>query len=165
MARRSERLRNKTNLTENTNTLNRNKNNIEDNTTLELNENEVDKEKENTQKTNKKLEVEQILKKTVNMQKLYLQISKEENEHEEKNLKMRCIICYGFYNNPIMCKKCEEIFCEGCIFNSKLHGNNNRDSLFTFLNNEIKCPHCRSDFEEKKIQKQYLEILNKKKIN
>jgi hypothetical protein len=198
MARRSERIRNKTNITlysntntntinENTNTnirINRNRNtntvirnrnrnlnpNLNNNNiTLKLNEEEDKKNNEinNNNNTQKKIiEIEQILKKTVDTKKLYLQITKEEYDYEEKNIKMRCIICYGFYNKPIMCKKCEEIFCEGCIFKIKSHTNNLNytDRIFRYLNDEIKCPHCRSDFEEKKIQKQYLEILNKTKI-
>jgi hypothetical protein len=190
MERRSERIKNKINITQTLNTnidtrinsninidtslINRNRNRDLNNTLnniniLKLNE-EEDKKNKNTNNLNninkKKVECEQILKKKVETKKLYLQMSKKENDYEEKNIKMRCIICFGFYNKPIMCIKCEEIFCEECIFKIKSNSSNqnNTDRIFRYLNNEIKCPHCRSHFEEKKIQKQYLEILNKIKI-
>jgi hypothetical protein len=62
------------------------------------------------------------------------------------NDEFSCPICLNLLFNPKYCSKCEQMFCEDCIFKC--------------LEKNKSCPHCRDNFIESKIPRQLLNLLN-----
>lgn len=138
-----------------------NLNNINpDSNIIKLDTSKNKKYKKPSERKNKEEEI--ILIKNLDSKKLNLQKYEEENKYEDPILCMRCIICFGFFNNPMMCDECNEIYCEKCIYNDL--NKNDADPWESDSFNQFKCPHCRAKFKPIKIQKQLMDIINRTKI-